>query len=253
MRARTLVLCVTGVGFSLVPTPAEAGQLPIREASLEIQIRDVPTLEIPTDGNVDGLLVTGARTETALLGLALPAGLFAADEVTVPVSGIEFVTGIEIFDVQTGPGLFSSLAGGAVGGPMAIGGTFNVCLFVSCDDPSQTSFLDLPLDVVGQGGSVSNAGSFIEVSLTGAPWTTGSMSVGNMSESGSVAPAPGGDGYLAVRLVTPIRVETSLAAPWDLIPAFGILALEVPEPGGLARALCAFGALAMLGARRRRV
>ncbi|MCZ7620070.1 MAG: hypothetical protein M5U32_17845 [Myxococcota bacterium] len=53
--------------------------------------------------------------------------------------------------------------------------------------------------------------------------------------------------------MTPILVETSLAAPLDLIPAFGILALEVPEPGGLASVLCAFGALAMLGARRRRI
>lgn len=50
--------------------------------------------------------------------------------------------------------------------------------------------------------------------------------------------------------MTPIRFETNLDAPYKLIPAFGILTFEVPEPGTLALGLTAVATLVAFGIAR---
>ncbi|HSJ97312.1 MAG TPA: MYXO-CTERM sorting domain-containing protein, partial [Myxococcota bacterium] len=92
----------------------------------------------------------------------------------------------------------------------------------------------------------------------GAPWTSGSASVpvegGQEVETGSIDLL--GDGYLRVRLVTPIAIE--IHEPPESIPsliaAFGLLRFEiapVPEPGGASGGLAGVGALSWLARRRR--
>lgn len=243
--------------FALVTT-SDAAQLPIRNASLSVRISDLAELEIPQSPGSPVLSVSGSRTETELLSLTLPADLFTVLGVSATITDpliSSLVAGVEMTDVRNDRGVFGPVGGGSIGGPMAIRGVFRICLFTICNDPG-SSFVTLDsraTPVIGQTGTVAvDPGGLLDLTVRGAPWTSGTAQVGSDGETGSIGPAPGDDGFLAVRLVTPIRIETDLTAPFDLIPAFGIASLEVPEPAGLVLGLAAFGALTALGVSRRR-
>ena len=245
MRTAPSLLVAVSVLLGLV-APSEAARLPIRNASLTILISDLAEFEIPRRPGPSVLIVNGKRTETELLQLALPQRLFTLSTIATPVD-LDDVAGLGLSTVWNDVGDFSDASGG-FGGTMAIRGFAWVCLLTACEfdffpDPA----ISLPLDVVGVGGSQSKSLGALDVTWVGAPWTTGTASVGSATETGSIAPAPGGDGFLAVRLVTPVRFETNLGAPYDLIPAFGILAFEVPEPGALALGLTAVATLVAFG------
>ena len=229
--------------------PSDAAPLPIRNASLSVRISDLAEFEIPRRPGPSLLVVNGMRTETQLLQIALPQSLFTLSTIATPID-VDPVQGLGLSSVWNDTGSFTG-AGGSLAGPMAIRGFAWVCLLNPCDfgsvpDPA----ISLPLDVVGAGGSVSEDLGFLQVTLLGAPWTTGPVEVGSDMETGSIGAAPGDDGFLAVRLVTPIRLETNLEPPNDLIPAFGILTFEVPEPGTLALGLAAVGTLTAVGVSR---
>lgn len=248
MRTAPSLLVVVSVLLGLV-APSEAARLPLRNASLSIRISDLAEFEIPQRAGPPPLVVNGQRTETELLQVVLPKRLFTLSTIATPVD-IDPVAGLGLSTVSNDRGNFSD-AGGGLGGTMAIRGFAWVCLLTACEfdffpDPA----ISIPLDVVGVGGSASKTLGVLDVTWVGAPWTTGAVSVGTAVESGSVGPAPGGDGFLAVRLVTPIRFETNLDAPYDLIPAFGILAFEVPEPGTLVLGLTAVATLVAFGIAR---
>ena len=248
MRVALSLLVATSALLGLVRA-SEAAPLPIRNASLSVRISDLAEFEIPRSAGPSVFLANGTRSDTQLFELTLPQSLFTLSTTATPVD-LSLVGGLGLSDVRNDMGDFDDL-GGPFGGTMAIRGFAWVCLFAPCTfEPFPEDAIELPIDVVGVGGStVVNAG-LVDATLVGAPWTTGAEVVGSDMETGSIGPAPGGGGFLAVRLVTPIRLQTDLDPPNDLIPAFGILTFEVPEPGTLALGLAAVGTLTAVGVSR---
>lgn len=244
-----LVVCFcVGLG---APGFARADSLPIRNLSLEIQILNLDPLVIPTTVGAGGTVVEGTRTPAAISSLELPVSLFEGTDIEVPVVGIPVIATIGAFEVASGPGSFA-VVGGELEGTLALNGELEACLdFVEPGDcPFFGPFLTWDLGVVGFGGSDSATQGALGATLVGAPWTTGEAVVGAESRSGSVTDA--GDGFLAVELVTPISFATSFDPPNDVIPAFGFLAFEVPEPGSSTLGLFALGTVLGLRALRPR-
>ncbi len=252
-RARRSILGLVAcfcVGLG-APGSARADSLPIRNLSLEIEILGADPLVIPTTVGVEGTVVEGTRTPAAISSLELPESLFEGTDVEVPVVGIPPLGSIGAFDVASGPGSFA-VVGGELEGTLALDGELEACLeFGEPDEcPFSGQFLIWNLGVIGSSGGTSTNLGAISLTLVGAPWTTGEAAVGATSRSGSVTDA--GDGFLAVELVTPIRFDTSFEPPNDVIPAFGFLAFEVPEPGSSALGLFALGTILGLRAFRPR-
>jgi hypothetical protein len=91
------------------------------------------------------------------------------------------------------------------------------------------------------------------LSVIGAPWTTQTAAIGSITLMGGVSPlsntaiASG-----SVTLVTPVVVQTSIAA-FATLPVFGVLTLHfVPEPGTLVLLAAGFSGCALIGRRRAR-
>ncbi|RIL06089.1 MAG: hypothetical protein DCC71_08035 [Proteobacteria bacterium] len=121
---------------------------------------------------------------------------------------------------------------GALGGAMPILGVAKVCLFAACS-ASPPANVSLPVDVVGAGGAATASGP-VNVTVAGAPWTTGTVQVGTATRRGSaVGPAgaasstalPGG----RLNLVTPIFISTNIGALAE-ISAFGRVELALQQP-----------------------
>jgi len=185
-----------------------------------------------------GAGITGGGTATVngsgglgrLDSLGIPAGTFGTQTLVVPITTpIAFpVAGLQL-TAANGEGAFDKPGGGA----MPILGSAKVCLFGPCSEA--VANLEVPLDVVGVGGTTYVSG-LVNVTVQGAPWTTATAAIGTStvmghsrgpaSQTSSTARSSG-----IVQLVTPIFIRTNLAADLSAIPAFAILNLHfVPEP-----------------------
>ena len=112
---------------------------------------------------------------------------------------------------------------------MGISGATKVCLFGPCS--AAVANLTVPLNVAGIGGS-ANVTNAVNLTVIGAPWTTGTASIGTSTTMGGAAPASStGMASGTVRLVTPVFVSTNIGAS-AVVPVFAILNMHfVPEPG----------------------
>jgi hypothetical protein len=180
---------------------------------------------------------------------AFPAGVFD----TMTTAGI---TGLEVrVDAMNGAGTLSASGGpsGGFGGVIPVLGTLRICLGGACD---ASPFLDvsLPLNVVGAGGTTSTGGGTFVV--TGAPWSTGPLTLsgtGFVSYFSGFRVGPGGltsstalpGGFLSV--VTPAHVSVPSVGGIDFVAVLDVQ--FVPEP---AAALLAAVGLVGLGALSRR-
>jgi len=193
-----------------------------------------------------------------LTALALPAGLVATTGAVIPVTdpAAAPIRGYQL-SVANGAGSFDSSTG-RLGGAMPLLGAVRVCLFAPC--AAAVANLTVPLTVVGAGGAVVKPGT-ITLTVTGAPWTTGTVMLpfgiggpdtimgyahGPASGTSSTAQAGG-----SVQLVTPFTFSTSVQVDGPL-RGFAALTLHfVPEPASLGLLLGGMLALSMRGWSRR--
>lgn len=261
------LVCVALVGGLAAPASAavvsfRAGRLAIRVDLLGAQYSMwAPQIGLET-GTVDV-----DRTATTLSSFTLPAGSFSVLGAMVPVAdpGLQPITGL-IGSFANEEGVFSRQSG-TLGGEMGLSfpgyptesAILEVCLLFPCSD---VFVLMIPLAVVGTGGQETGESAGYSLTLTGAPWTIGSASVpiqgGQATESGSLTVLA--DGWMRVRLVTPIAIDwdgpddppTAIPAQ---VAAFGLLDLEiapVPEPAAGGAGLASLASLATLSALARR-
>jgi hypothetical protein len=222
---RIWVGLLVAAGLLLAAPGARAGSLPFT-GSLTILIAGY------------GAGITGGGTASIngsgglghLDSFGVPAGAFATQALQVPIStpAAYPVAGLQI-TAANAAGDFVKPGGGS----MSINGTAKVCLFGPCS--GAVANLEVPLDVVGAGGTTYVTGP-VNVTVVGAAWTTGTAVIGTStamgyshgpaSQTSSTANASG-----VVQLVTPIFIHTNLGADFGVVPAFAILNLHfVPEP-----------------------
>ena len=228
---------VAALGLSLIASVSTLGSGSDASAitlgftgGLAVQIATLDPVVIPGAGSAT---VNGSGPAGHLTGLVIPANQFAISGFILPVTDPAAfpIAGVQV-TAANGAGNFAGVGGGGFGGAMPINGAAKVCLFGSCS--AAVSNLSVPLTVVGQGGVALVTGA-VNLTVIGAPWTTGTAAVGTaFTAMGGVSPlsntgAPSG----VVTLVTPTFISTNIGAS-AVLPAFGILQLHfVPEPGTL--------------------
>lgn len=237
-------------------TAAAAGSASFRdgELSIHVPIGDLDPLTIPTEPPLASGQLFATRVGDTLVALSLPAGVFDVTGLNVPiVPPVGLVGGVEL-TAANGAGSFTTV-GGDLTGPMPIVGTLTICGPAAC--PGMLAF-EVPLDVVGVGGTFAEDFGFFTITLEGAPWTLGPVSIpsdtqgGSIVVSGGIAPIAGPGSDLEVELVTPIEITTTEIPGYEVVPAWASLRLVVPEPDGPTLGLGAVGSLLLIGRSHRR-
>ena len=225
------LLVLFGVGFIAIGAAGQANAVALGfVGTLSVQIATLAPIGIPGGGTAT---VNGSSAAGHLTGLQVPASAFANSGFVLPVTDPAAfpIAGVQV-TAANGAGSFAGSGGAGFAGVMPINGVAKVCLFGPCS--AAVSNLSVPLSVVGAGGAVFPTGA-VNMTVIGAPWTTGTAAVGTaFTVMGGVSPlsntgAPSGQ----VTLVTPIFISTHIGAS-AVLPGFGILNLHfVPEPGTL--------------------
>jgi hypothetical protein len=233
----------------VIAVPVRAAVLPF-QATLEV-ISVGASLTIPGSGTAT---VNASGAGLHLTAIQLPANavdgsavLALTDPAAAPLTGYQL-------DAANLAGTIAETPSGTLRGAVGLAGILKVCLFGSGGCVAPLANLSVPLTPVGQGGAPSTAAAAVNITVFGAPWTTGTASIGTLTQMGFAhGPASGTTTTAqvggALRLVTPIFLTTNIGAgPNPIIPAFAILTLHfVPEPvtalllGAGIVALCAMG------------
>lgn len=259
-----------GCGLALVAalsiaTASHAAPTRFRNGQIEVNLFGLDPVKVPPSAPLASGVLDATRNGNTLETLGLPAkvfqtkarSVFITDPNADPIDSVLLTVFNPSGTFQAGGG-----PGGAFGGPLPLGGNARVCLF-SGETPCQSwefAFLDLPFSVVGDYGEVTVT-FLADITVKGAPWTTGKISIPSKVKgakvttyqpvTGGIAPTTAGDGsWLAVKLVTPIYIQTAITGS-EIVPAWGVMSLEVPEPGVMALGLGAVGGLVLMGWRRR--
>lgn len=231
ISASTLLAILVSAALELA-APPRAGALAFTgELSIAIQTLD------PIRVRAGGEAVVTTRDGDHLSALALGADVFSTARQVVPVTDpIAFpIRGLQA-TVANQAASFAESAGGRFGGTMPLRGVVKVCLFGGCDEA--VANIEVPLSAIGVGGGTFVTGA-VNLTVQGAPWTTGTASIGTIGVQGR-AQGPAGatsstaalDGQLNV--VTPVYVSTNIGA-LGVVPVFGSLRLGF---GSLLFPLC---------------
>ena len=200
--------------------------------NLAIQVATLAPVELPGAGEV---VVNGSTgVDRHIQSLAIGASAFAisgfvlpvTDPSAAPIKGLQVTAANAAATFERLP-----LPGGTLGGVMAIVGANKVCLFGPCS--AAVANIAVPLSVAGVGGSAFVTGA-VNLTVVGAPWTTGTVSIGTITQMGGAAPSSNtGAVSGTVSLVTPVFVSTNIGAS-AVVPVFAFLNMHfVPEPGTL--------------------
>jgi hypothetical protein len=219
--------------------------------TVAVQIATLDPVQLPGAGTA---IANGENGPGHLTSLQVPASPFAIADFVVPVSdpGVFPIAGVKV-TAHNGDGSFQGVGGsGSFGGAMPINGATKVCLYGACGSSTNISNLTVPLTVVGQGGTTTVKGA-VNLTVIGAPWTTGTAAIGTITQMGGAAPASNTAAASgSVTLVTPIFISTNIGA-FAVVPAFAIMTLHfVPEPGTLVLLGSGIAGLVALGRNRAR-
>ena len=243
------LLGVLVAGFFAVGVAGQAQAVSLGfTGSLSVSLAGLAPIPIAGAGTA---VVNGSGPAGHLTGLAIPASPFAVTGFVLPVTDPAAfpIAGVQV-TAHNGTGAFAGNGGAGFGGTMPIQGVSKVCLFGPCS--AAVSNLVVPLSVVGQGGVAVVTGA-VNLTVVGAPWTTGTAAVGTVTQMGAVSPlsntgAPSGN----VTLVSPIFISTNIGAS-AVLPGFAFLSLHfVPEPGTLMLLGSGIAGLVAFGRNRAR-
>jgi hypothetical protein len=184
------------------------------------------TVSIPGTGTA---IVNGSASGGHISTLSVPANAFVTAGFVLPITdpAAAPIRGL-VVTAANNAGVFS---GSPLGGTMGVSGQTKVCLFGPCSAAVQN--LSVPFAPVGIGGAAFVTAA-VNLTVVGAPWTTGTVAIGTVTAMGGAAPASNtGAPSGTVGLVTPIFVSTNIA-PSAVVPVFAFMNLHfVPEPGTL--------------------
>jgi len=153
---------------------------------------------------------------------------------------------------------------GLLKGPMALPGNVELCVDIGCEVAYAVPFTEGGSNGVGVGGSTvtTMVGSGTTISLRGAGWQSGSVTITTVSGTHMSVGFVHGPASLTsstaitngvLQLVTPIAITASTTEGPVEIPLFGSLQLRfVPEPASGAALLAGAAAIALLGRWNRR-
>jgi hypothetical protein len=217
---------------------------------VRFKILTLPDVVIPGHGDVT---LNGNGSFGHLTQLDLASGAFDVlqDGVLLPITDPAGapIKGVQL-NLRNGVGAFQGAGNsGSFGGVMPLDGVAKVCLFTTCSH--SVANLTVPLNVIGVAGTAYTSAA-VNLTVNGAPWTTGTVAIGTASAMGAVHPAsntatPGGD----IQLVTPVYVSTNIGAS-AVVPIFVTMDLTIPEPGQLALMAASAAGLVALGVAKRR-
>jgi hypothetical protein len=209
--------------------------------SVTIQLATLSPIAILNTG-APVATVNGANAAGHLTGLQFaaspfslpPTGMFKGLLVPVTDPAASPIFGV-IIAAHNANANFAGVGNAGFGGTMPLNGSARVCLFASCGKANNAANLNIPLSVVGGPGGSTTVTGAVNLTVVGAPWTTGIAAVGTITQMGGAAPASNtGAASGTVKLVTPIFISTNIAGASAVVPAFAILNLHfVPEPGTL--------------------
>ncbi len=240
---RKLFSLVAATAFVLgAAQPAHAVVQTLSSATLSIVISSLPAVPVTWSG-------TGSADVTATDITGLTAGIFSYSGLTVVTDPGAFpITGVDIVGASNGVGNFSGVDTTSGTGLMAVIGTANVCLFAPCAfAPANVvvPFTTGGVNGIGLGGSPISVFGFVNLTVNGNAWTTGTAT----SVSATMAGSPLSGGH--VKLVAPTVLSTNLAGSSALLSSFAILELTfIPEPGTLLLLASGVAGLAMVGRKR---
>ena len=243
MQARLLRTCARAVRLlaiscCLLAAPARAGVLPFT-GTIEIDLNGL----FASFSGAGSATVNGSGGGGFVSSLALTSFAIQTNALVLPVTdpGVAPIRGLQV-TAGNGPGTFTRTPMGSLGGTMPLLGVTKVCLFAACD--GAIANLNVPLSVIGVGGQSFVAG-IVNVTVVGAPWTTGTAvnavpgfsftttrmghGYGPASQTGTTA-LPGG----TIRLVTPFLAYTNIGVDQPQVVGFVTATLHfVPEPATL--------------------
>lgn len=187
-----LLLCAPGPAF------AESLQF---QGTLSLHVVDfLPVVFYgAADAEVSGL--------PAAPRVALAASAFAG-QVAVPITDPLAFPIVSIFGAGANQaGVFERPASGeAIGGAVALAGFAKVCLYAACTE-NPVANVTVPLSLIGRDASGHATGP-VNLTVIGAPWTTGDLPPPNSVMGGASADADS----VSLNLVTPIFISSNLAA-----------------------------------------
>jgi hypothetical protein len=229
MRSAAQAIAIVAASL-LAQSSAFAATLPfIGQLGTTMHVTNAGALPAPTiagpgvaDVNpLGGVHLTQASLAGGVFAGAAPGHVPVTDPNVFPIAGLQL-------SATNAAGLVAAPATGPLAGTIPLQGLMKVCLYADCGASSNISNLEIPLSVVGQGGTVFKAGA-VNMTVIGAPWTTGTAAVGTVTAQGSArGPAsqasstaqPGG----TLNLVAPMYISTHIGALAE-IPAFARLQL----------------------------